>query len=298
MPRFRFSAKKIGLTYSCPQNAADNPIETSEELRDFLLSIFISGKYIVSRELHQSGKRHFHAFFYADENFETRDVRRFDFKGVHPNIVNKPGRPWEVYVSKAGDYVTNYFEEKSSVYERALALEGAGPALELIKSEKPRDFCLYGDRLRKNIEDHMQSKRRRPEPPLLNCWQISLVPDWRKALIFHGPPGIGKTRLAMSMGRNPLMIRHIDALRKMDSTTDLLVFDDMNFSQWPRSSVIHLVDMEDDSPIHMRYTNVVIPAGMRRIFTTNEKDVMFGVNLPDPAVQRRVEIYTFNNKLF
>lgn len=298
MPGFRFDAKKIGLTYSCPQDAADNPIETSEELRDFLISIFGSGKYIVSRELHQSGKRHFHAFYYADEKLETTNVRKFDFKGVHPNIIKSPGRPWQVYVSKAGDYVTNYFEEKTSVYERALLCEGVAPALELIKSEKPRDFLLYGDRLRKNMEDHMQSKRRRPEPPSLSSWQISLVPDWRKALIFHGVPGIGKTRLAMTMGRNPLMIRHIDALRKMDSMTDLLVFDDMNFSQWPRSSIIHLLDMEDDSPVHMRYTNVTIPAGMRRIFTTNEKDVMFGTHLDDPAVLRRVEIYIFQNKLF
>ena len=54
---FRFHAKKVGLTYSCPVDKEDNPIPDNTTLRDFLTDKVGHAKYIVAQELHESGKK-------------------------------------------------------------------------------------------------------------------------------------------------------------------------------------------------------------------------------------------------
>lgn len=89
-------------------------------------------------------------------------------------------------------------------------------------------------------------------------------------MLFTGPTGTGKTSFALACFESPLLIRHADELKLfIAGVHDGLVFDDMTFHHWPIEQVIHLVDLEHDSPIHLRYHNVTIPAGLPRIFTSN-----------------------------
>jgi len=113
--------------------------------------------------------------------------------------------------------------------------------------------------------------------------------DWSRSHILHGPAGCGKTQFALAHFSNPLFVRHLDDLKKLDVSHDGIVFDDMNFRHLPRESQIHLVDIDQPSSIHLRFENAWIPAGMRKIFTTNvpNGEIFF---IDDPAVARRVTV--------
>ena len=84
-PGFRVNRKAFGLTYSCPKTADDNPITTHKELIEFLETKGVC-EYIVGKELHESGKVHWHAYVKYDHAIDSVDARLFDVKGVHPNI--------------------------------------------------------------------------------------------------------------------------------------------------------------------------------------------------------------------
>ena len=92
--KIRYHAKKIGVTNTCPVNAQDNPIRNSQELVDVITARFGQSKYTVGEELHESGKRHYHAYFHFDNvldqtkctfmNMDFKDDR--PFKKVQANI--------------------------------------------------------------------------------------------------------------------------------------------------------------------------------------------------------------------
>jgi hypothetical protein len=63
---FRFNAKKVGLTFSCPVSLPENPIPSAVALRDALLSKVGFAKYIVAQEDHESGKKHYHVYLHCD----------------------------------------------------------------------------------------------------------------------------------------------------------------------------------------------------------------------------------------
>lgn len=117
-------------------------------------------------------------------------------------------------------------------------------------------------------------------------------------IILWGESGIGKTQFALAHFKNPLVVRDTDDLRRFDSELyDGIVFDDMDFKHWPRTSQIHLLDWELSSSIRCRYENATIPAGVPRIFTTNEYGGEI-FNLTDPAINRRCYRVQVDNTLF
>lgn len=117
-----------------------------------------------------------------------------------------------------------------------------------------------------------------------------------RALIFYGSSGIGKTQFALAHFKKPLVVRHIDDLKGLDDH-DGIVFDDMDFKHWPRTAIIHLLDHEVGSSINVKHSTAYIPADMRRIFTTNERNI-FGDHMEDEAIKRRYKIHHFHSNLF
>lgn len=126
--------------------------------------------------------------------------------------------------------------------------------------------------------------------------------DLRKPCILNGGTGLGKTQFAKAHFKNPLLVSHIDDLQTLDEDHDGIVFDDISFSHWPATAVIHLVDIEERRSIHNRYTNSSIPKGMRRIFTyngpieewlipptANEQQIQ--------AINRRINVYNVTESL-
>ena len=231
---FRFNAKKVGLTYSAPVDQDDNPITSCQELCDFIYGIFGASKYIVSEELHESGKRHYHAYFHFDQKPDKLG-HCFDFpnaphKDVHPNVINKPGAGWVAYVKKDKKFITNI---ESGPFATALALPTAGAAIEHLWTAAPKEMCLHGQNIIRNV-----NSRFAPAPKIKlydGPWPESYFPvDWnhnKHALLLFGPPGKGKTQFALYLlkhtcGASVTFIKsNVESLKGVNPP---FVFDEIN----------------------------------------------------------------------
>lgn len=89
---------------------------TREGLAAFLLRVFKPyevRRWVVSVELHQDGGRHYHALFCLLTKCHTRNVRRFDFEGKHPNVRAPGNMSGDIervyyYIIKHGDYIEEW----------------------------------------------------------------------------------------------------------------------------------------------------------------------------------------------
>lgn len=290
MPGFRINRKKVGLTYSCPQNLDENPIESNEKLLEFLESKGELSKYIVSTELHENGKKHFHVYACYENKLNSTDSRFFDYQGVHPNILSgSPGNGWPHYCAKDKNYITNFYERDP--YTEALQKATWEEALDHLREKRPADVLKYGTTLEANYKKYRkaEAKGERPE----RTFNREFETDFKKSWVFVGPPGLGKTQYAKYHFKNPLFVCHLDQLKDLTPEHDGIVFDDMDFKHLPRSTQIYLTDMEEDRCIHVRYSTVTIPAGTKRIFTCNQYCF-----IDDEAINRRVSRLNISGALF
>lgn len=115
--------------------------------------------------------------------------------------------------------------------------------------------------------------------------------DWKYSIILWGASGIGKTSFARAILPKALIISHLDQLKHYDPERyDGIIFDDMSFTHIPREAQIHLVDIDLQRAIHIRYGIGIIPANTKKIFTTNTRDgAIFDLN--DYAIVRRTETF-------
>lgn len=111
------------------------------------------------------------------------------------------------------------------------------------------------------------------------------LPNDMTSLWVKGRSGVGKTTFALTISIKPaLFVRHLDTLREFRSGYHkTIIFDDMSFCHLPRQAQIELVDRFHPQQIHIRYTVVNLPAGIPKIFLSN--DIIFTY---DPAIMRRV----------
>ena len=144
----------------------------------------------------------------------------------------------------------------------------------------------------RNLINPMASQARYEIGTFPESWRILGEWDFETCLILWGPPGIGKTHLALAILGDALVVSHIDELQHYDPSIHKgIIFDDMDFNHIPVSAQIHLTDKEFDRSIHIRYGLASIPAGTKKIFTTNvENGQIFDLN-PDFGVARRVSIH-------
>lgn len=112
--KFDFYAKYALLTYAqCDRD--------KDELLQFLVTSTGANYVVVGHELHEDGGNHLHAFVSFGRKFRTRDARRFDFGGFHPNIVAGRDQGGIDYAKKDGDWVehgTSPFTEKTTRLSR------------------------------------------------------------------------------------------------------------------------------------------------------------------------------------
>ena len=112
--------------------------------------------------------------------------------------------------------------------------------------------------------------------------------QFEKVLFIHGATGTGKTQWALHQFKNPLLVSHLDTLRKITTEHDGIVFDDMSFAHMPRESVIHLLDWDEKREIHCRYSCAIIPAHTRKIFTSNKEFAEVFPYDESGAIRRRI----------
>jgi len=94
---------------------------------------------------------------------------------------------------------------------------------------------------------------------------------------------------------------HGEAIERLGPDHDGIVFDDMSFDHWPPESVIHLLDMECERALHVRYGTVTIPAYTKKIFTSNKKNIFTKIDVEIEqfnAISRRYKDVVIDRCLF
>ena len=297
---FRKSAKKWGLTYSCPVDVRIHPMDDLWEDKTMLKHIqdcIPNHKIIrwtIGHEKHDTnGKNHYHVFLELMDPLETENCRIFDILKVHPNICKGTvGKGWEHYCVKHGSYVTNYFEPCPYSHARDLAAEGdSDAAVKHLWTKRPRDMALHGAAISANLRLKKKSKF---SPTLYYgpYWPI----DWddkRYTLILEGEPGLGKTQWAKWWGATKggyFYCKGSLECMKHYAQEPAIIFDDINVDKC--KDLTDVFDVENGGCYEARYQNADIPAGVPRVWLQNP-----GVQIPDPygrIIGRRAIVRTFS----
>lgn len=141
---FAFNAKYGLLTYA--QCGDLDPWAVNNHLGD------LGAECIIGREDHVDGGVHLHAFFMFERVFRTRDVRKFDVGGCHPNIRKGYGTPHKGYdyATKEGDVVAGGLARPSgerldpplSKWHDVLLATSREEFFEIIEQVDPRALLL------------------------------------------------------------------------------------------------------------------------------------------------------------
>lgn len=193
-----------------------------------------------------------------------------------------------------------------SPFKRAMLENTWQEGFALLKEQAPRDFIIYHSTIKRSLkaifDKPVTLTRFSPDSFTIPLLQDVLL---EKALILSGISGAGKTQFAIAHFNNPLIVSHVEDLKKLETSGepfDGIIFDDMDFSHWPPNSCIHLVDLDLARSIHVRYGTVTIPAKTKKIFTTNKtlNGIMSEKCSPEEfaAINRRCYVLEFNEPLF
>lgn len=102
------------------------------------------------------------------------------------------------------------------------------------------------------------------------------ITEWDKHVHLYGPHDTGKTQYSLAHFKCPLYVRHVDHLCYFDATEhDGVVVDELSFKHWPISAVINMLNKKDPAMVHVRYNVAHLPAGVKIIFCSNERDIWF-----------------------
>lgn len=271
---FRINRKNVGLTYSCPTNAEENPICSRERIRDVLVDKYGQALWTVSVELHESGQKHYHANFKFDNIVNSEDALCMDVDGVHPNILN-PGKGWENYVRKQGEFITN---KGSCDFAVALGKDTVHEALEHLWEHKPADMLKFGEAIERNVRKRMNKQ---PEyQPYYGPYQEWV--DWPEdthSLLIWGKPGSGKTQfarwlMAHKYGNYTYVKKSHEKLKAVTFVEDGKVvpflFDEVYMLEHKEAEASReITDVENGGSVACRNTDAEIPPGVPRVFLSN-----------------------------
>lgn len=134
-----------------------------------------------------------HVLLVFSSRYDTRNMRVFDWDGVHPNWQRVRGRKngrdakrVYDYVTKDGDFVEwpqgaqwAWSGNSSSHFAAAIAASSAAEAREIIQSEAPRDYVLGLERIEYFLDRHFQ-----PATPEFRSHHV--LDDFRLAPVISG----------------------------------------------------------------------------------------------------------------
>jgi len=289
MPSF-YNGKRFFLTYArC--DAEPTALKLFLEAR-------ASCRYVlVAREKHEDGALHLHACV------EFCDVQRhavgwLDYEGKHPN--KQDPRKWDAcktYVKKDGDFVETEkgLDARGDYLGLDLSLQCAG----FNSEEEWYDFCIR-EKIGFNYARWFWQRMHADDCSIVADVHEGVVCnalkefryDWSKTLVLKGPSGCGKTTWAKTNIPKPaLFVSHVDELKSFRPGYHVsIIFDDVDFSHWPRTSQISVVDRENPRSVHCRHSVARIPAGINKVFTCNEVPL----SVQDEAIRRRIRIVNVN----
>lgn len=155
---FNFHAKYGLLTYA--QCGHLDPWAVNDHLGK------LGAECIVGRETHADGGIHLHCFFMFEKKFRTRDERRFDVHGCHPNVVAGYGTPEKGY-----DYATKDGEIVAGGLARPSGSDSGVPR----SADKWRTICMAESR--EEFFELVQDLD--PRALCVNFSSLKAFADWR-----------------------------------------------------------------------------------------------------------------------
>nr|QJB18558.1 MAG: replication-associated protein [Genomoviridae sp.] len=241
---FRFAAKYGLFTYA--QCGDLNPFAVVDHFAS------LRSECIIGREMHADGGVHLHAFAMWEQKYQTRDVRKFDVLGCHPNVVAGYGTPekgWD-YATKDGEIVAGGLERPcgdsmaatSSKWSEVVLAETADEFWSTVARVDPRALCCSFISLQKYAEHKFK-----PTPAIygtppgisFDTGELDRLPAWvndnlggtiigrPRSLCLYGDTRLGKTLWARSLGKHA----YFGGLFSLDEPiedVDYAVFDDIN----------------------------------------------------------------------
>lgn len=288
-PSFKFDSQTFFLTY------AQAGALTWQAIIDKLRSVKDITWARIAKEAHEDGQPHYHIVGRFVSRVQSKNARVFDVDGKHPNIqrvrstkhalnyISKDGEFWDIGTVPSGDDETEDFDPVAAANDL--------PKLEYFNTCRKHKISFQYAKLfweeGQKMRDNTIQADWKPEPGARFSVEMqAFTMCTEKANVVIGPSGHGKTTWAKSVIPKPaLWVRHIDKLGLFTKGYHKgILFDEMVFTHYPRETQIQLVDMQDDSHIHCRYTVANIPSGTPRIFTANREVFIGG----DEAINRRV----------
>lgn len=212
-----------------------------------------------------------------------------------------------------------YYDSPEDHLVAVLEKEGLGGALSTLASCYKKLIIKKGTTIVSNLkllDDLKQKILSKSLERIHDLSEFKNVPveiiEWGRqeppttSLIIHGPSNTGKTELAKtiikSMGRELIFCRDRNSLRNESIRTGLsgIVYDDVHLNDLSREEIIHMLDVENTSHIRVLYGVVTIPAGIPRIFTTNDANRVLrpGYSMKVPKeIMRRVTLVNVKESL-
>lgn len=263
----------------------------------------ITDYMVVGDEVGEEGTRHFQGYVIFKKEYYLTGVKKL-LPRAHWEVAKGSPEQNRKYCTKDGNFGESgqipgkKEKEKDQTYAEALNADSYREGLTIVKAAKPRDYCLYGDAIERNLK----KAKTRPYVSKYSMDQFNRGPlALNKTVLLCGPSNIGKTHYAAAHFKNPLICSHIDKLKQLSPDNDGIIFDDMSFKHWPVESVIHLVDQEFEREINIRYGTTIIPANTPKIFTHNTKNPLYNDEVNEEqkeAVERRIQRVNVLNNLY
>jgi len=264
MPSF-YNGKRFFLTYAqCP--------ESIQECIAFLQSKGDLKYYLVCAEKHQDGSPHLHACV-EFKTHQRKPVDWLDFNGKHPN--KQDPRVWQAcraYCKKDGDFLEGPEEEETvDIYEKCKQFDNEEDWMAHCASTRVsfQYAVWFWSRVHQDTCTILTNEHEGVMHQSLIDYPFDAY--YHRCLILRGPTGCGKTTWAKrNMPLPILFVSHIDKLGDFRAGYHKsIIFDDVDFNHYPRTSQIHLTDWENPRQIHIRHRVANIPAGVFKCFTCN-----------------------------
>lgn len=302
---FRIHRQKVGLTYSCPTdmtewgivNAADFPEEWENSMKAAfvtpLVDKFGECDYLVSEEMHQNGKRHYHCYFKFYKVIDVCDPNAFNLffpvmdRLVHPNIIN-PGKGWITYVAKHSLFITNFHKDHLWFRTSCMSVK---EAMQTYAKEKPDMMANHYSNIQRNLKKRKADQEFQFAVPKYRFNIQPFVYPQGKCFHIYGLARAGKTQYAKTMFPNTIIVSCHEEL-DIDIPWDevqCIVFDDFILKQkMSPQEIIHLLDREEEALIGGRYYSRPNRHQIPKIFTSNERHIFYDESA-DEEIKRAIE---------
>lgn len=242
-----------------------------------------------------------HLHLQGDITFKT-SKRLSALKKLHPTATWTPTKVCDsaLYCKKVNGKIIidrrNTSQGDRTDLEKATDAIKEGMSLRDLWQEHSTVMVKYSKGMEKMMQE-LRPMHTRPKYKLSDFLPWQPVELEGTAHVWYGAPHCGKTQFALAHFKRPLLVRHMDTLKRFRCHYhDGIVFDDMSFTHWHVTQQIALLDWEEDSDVHARYECAYIPAGTIKIFTCNDPNIF---NL-DPAfgALRRITFKEFEPRSY